>query len=177
MNDSNALQQSIYDGNTWTDTTIIPPLQMPNNNSKISISSGVLPLFSDSPNSSFSETFGSNWFSVALYESGRDLVMIDLISDSSMLNQSNEFSHFDGVGTQSNNEGFSCIHNGLAVPDGSELYQQCFFGRSTQSPPDSVFWQYNRSSLKNNDTIKPITLSPSTIRKYSHFELWLSATR
>lgn len=133
----------------------------------------MLPQFTDSQDngtSSSSIVFATDWFSAALYESDHSLVMVSLLSDSSQKNSTNNFAHFGAVGTQPlSDEGFSCIHDGLLPPDGSMLYQQCFFGHSTASPPDNTIWQYNRSALVADYTIDPMPSQSSSLRKSPPF--------
>ncbi|MCJ1403625.1 hypothetical protein MMC11_006848 [Xylographa trunciseda] len=164
VNTSNSFQESIYDGTSWTDNPIPPQLQPPSNGTKLSIMAGLLPSFSDG-NATSTSVFGESWFTAAMYESEKSIVLLDLstLDEGSTQNISNSFAQFAGVGSQPiTDEGFACIYDGLLPPDYTQLYTQCFFANSTTFPPDGILWEYNRSSLANNVTIEPKTLKAST---------------
>ncbi|MCJ1322270.1 hypothetical protein MMC15_007618 [Xylographa vitiligo] len=164
VNTSNSFQESIYDGTSWSDNPIPPQLQPPSNDTKLSIMAGVLPSFSEG-NGTSGSFFGESWFTAAMYESENSIVLLDLstLDEGSTQNISNSFTQFAGVGSQPiTDEGFACIYDGLLPPDYTRLYTQCFVANSTTVPPDGILWEYNRSSLANNDTIEPRTLKAST---------------
>ncbi|MCJ1471659.1 hypothetical protein MMC13_000299 [Lambiella insularis] len=167
VNTSNSLQESIYDGTKWSDNPIPLQLQPPSNDTKLSISTGLLPSFSDSSSSSDSSNLtvmAEGWSSAAMYENNNSIVLLDLsnIDESASQNISNSFTQFAGLDSQLvTDQEFACMYNGLFPPEFTKIYSQCFFANSTTSPPDGLLWQYNRSSLANNDSIEPTTLKAS----------------
>ncbi|MCJ1242397.1 hypothetical protein MMC14_010405 [Varicellaria rhodocarpa] len=158
LNNSNALQQSTFSEGSWADSPVPPALQPPDNNTKLIVSTDILPFYSDSPNASFSEAFNPELSTVVMYQSKNSLVMVNIepFSDSgeNRTSSKNLFSQLVGAPTLPlTGESFSCIYNGLIPPDDKQLYAQCYFVDSTSGPPTAILWEYNQSALYDNHAI------------------------
>ncbi|MCJ1385406.1 hypothetical protein MMC17_008529 [Xylographa soralifera] len=158
LDQSNALQQSIYTGGSWRNSPVFAASSTPANNTKISTSTQILPA------SHFTEAKIS---SVAMYQtSNGSLVAVDISPDENFVangpsTNPNLFLQYDLQGATGGKlalgSGFACIFNALTPPgNASDLYTRCDIGITNNANNGPVYlrladisFHYNYSTLAN----------------------------
>ena len=169
LSGSNALQQSIFNGNNWQDSPILPAALPPLNQTKLSSSSRILPSMNVS-GSTVVPTPGTIKFpglsSVVLYQAiNRSMVMVDITPDDNFVPDSHTNPNLlDRLGSENTwessmdeyiGEGFACTYNALnPVPtNNSQFYARLSFSDSGQPPRLSIvdrFHHYGFSALSSD---------------------------
>ncbi|MCJ1395582.1 hypothetical protein MMC18_008468 [Xylographa bjoerkii] len=164
LDQSNALQQSIYNGGSWRNSPVFAASSPPANNTKISTSTQMLLA------SHYTEAKIS---SVAMYQtSNGSLVAVDISPDDNFVangpsTNPNLFSQYalQGAvgGKLAQGSGFACIFNAPTPPgNASDLYTRCDIGITNNANNGPVYlrladisFHYNYSTLANtSETIK-----------------------
>ena len=154
VNASNNLQQSIFNGGSWKDSPIFPLSQKPDNNSKLSVSSVVIPrqpLYN----------FPSILSSFVTYQYNFSIAALSISPDTNLPqarhNPRDLAANFQGQESLSYiEEGFTCSVNNHYSTNSSQLYTHCYFGDNgalNNITLLSLLWKYDFGLLGTNATI------------------------
>lgn len=181
LNESNAIQQSIFNGFKWSNSPVFASSIPPDDNSKLSISTRMIGNYVQALGSSSNTTYQATatglapvqqlvqqldqvavLSSVAFYQNGHSVVMVDLspianIQRDPHLNP-NLFSRFNGTDNliRYTDIGFSCDHDRALPTDASSFLTRCYLADWGIPPELSITpktWKYNQKTLQSNSTI------------------------